>query len=52
MFEVRYKGTTICGNNIFTVYAVSDDYFLIYMGDTWKWVSMGYTEPYIKGMGI
>lgn len=42
MFKVKYKGVTIDGNNIFTVYSVSDDSFLIYIND----------EPYIKVVGM
>ena len=52
MFKVKYKGVTVDGNNIFTVYSVSDDYFLIYINSRWKWISMGATEPYIKVVGI
>ena len=53
MFKVKYKGDIKTKDDIFTVYSVSNDnYFLIYINDKWKWVSMGATEPYIKVVGI
>ena len=52
MFKVKYKGDIKTKDNIFTVYSVSDDYFLIYINSRWKWIDMGATEPYIKVVGM
>ena len=52
MFKVKYKGDIKTKDDIFIVYSVSDDYFLIYINSRWKWIAMGATEPYIKVVGV